>query len=62
MESVDPQKSIACCGLSDGPRALVTARDGRLQIEREPGHGATMQTEHHDVLNLSLDNVARRAI
>ena len=37
MESVDPQTSIACCGLPDGPQALVTARDGCLRFEREPG-------------------------
>ena len=37
MESVDPQTSIACCGLPDGPRCLVTARDGCLRFEREPG-------------------------
>jgi hypothetical protein len=37
MESVDPQTSIACCGLPNGPKALVTARDGCLRFEREPG-------------------------
>ena len=37
MESVDPQTSIACCGLPDGSKCLVTARDGCLRFEREPG-------------------------
>ena len=37
MESVDPQTSIACCGLPDGPKCLVTARDGCIRFEREPG-------------------------
>jgi hypothetical protein len=39
MESVDPQTSIASCGLPDGPKCLVTARDGCLRWEREPGIG-----------------------
>ncbi len=37
MESVDPQTSIARCGLPDGPKCLVTARHGCVRFEREPG-------------------------
>ena len=40
MESVDPQTSIACCGLPDGPKSLVTARDGCLRFERDPRRGS----------------------
>jgi hypothetical protein len=37
MESVDAQTHIARCGRDDGPKCKVTARDGCLQWEREPG-------------------------
>jgi hypothetical protein len=37
METVDPQTHISRCGLPDGPKCLVTARNGCMRFEREPG-------------------------
>ncbi len=37
MASVDPQTQIAQCGKSGRPNCMVTARDGCVEWEREPG-------------------------